>query len=145
MDILHYISRSKPNQAMKPGQIINFTREIIFIKNYAENEIGILVPKLFLFFKKTYIKWKQVVCSVVSVYFDSPQLELNKILGYWSRDILNWSFSEKGLGLVPPPYFLYDFSRKMFFMLYSINWPNFIVWLPLLLEILGNKYIKIVC
>ena len=26
-------------------------------------------------------------------------------------------------------------------MLYSINWPNFIVWLPLLLEILGNMCI----
>ena len=27
-------------------------------------------------------------------------------------------------------------------MLYSINWPNFIVWLPLLLEISGNVYCK---
>ena len=30
-------------------------------------------------------------------------------------------------------------------MLYSINWPNFIVWLPLLLEILGIMCIAIVC
>ena len=51
---------------------------------------------------------------------------------------LNFDFLEKGLGIVSPPYFVYDFSRKMFLMLYSINWPNFIVWLPLLLEILGN-------
>ena len=29
-------------------------------------------------------------------------------------------------------------------MLYFINWPNFIVWLPSLLEILGNMYITIV-
>ena len=28
---------------------------------------------------------------------------------------------------------------KTFAILYSINWPNFIVWLPLL-EILGNVY-----
>ena len=28
-------------------------------------------------------------------------------------------------------------------MLYSINWPNFFVWLPLLLEILGNMCIAI--
>ena len=33
----------------------------------------------------------------------------------------------------------------MFLMLYSIDWPNFIVWLPLLLEILGNICIAIVC
>ena len=44
-----------------------------------------------------------------------------------------------------PPNFVYDFSRKMFLMLYSINWPNFIVWLPLLLEILGNMCITIIC
>ena len=33
----------------------------------------------------------------------------------------------------------------MFFLLYSINWPNVIVWLPLLCEILGNMCIRIVC
>ena len=33
--------------------------------------------------------------------------------------------------------FVYSFSRKMFLMLYSINWPNFLVCLPLLFEILG--------
>ena len=33
----------------------------------------------------------------------------------------------------------------MFLMLYSINLPNFIVWLTLLLEILGNICIAMVC
>ena len=28
--------------------------------------------------------------------------------------MLNFNFSEKGLGLVSPPHFVYDFSRKMF-------------------------------
>ena len=32
----------------------------------------------------------------------------------------------------------------MFHMLYFNNWPNFIVWLPLLLDILDNKCIVIV-
>ena len=32
----------------------------------------------------------------------------------------------------------------MFLMLQSINWPNFIVWLSLLLDVLGNMCIKIV-
>ena len=59
--------------------------------------------------------------------------------------MLNFNFSEKGLGLVSELYFVYDFSRKKFLMLYSINCPNFIVWLPLLLEILGNMCITIVC
>ena len=60
--------------------------------------------------------------------------------------MLNVKISQKGLGLVSPPDFVYDFSIKMFVMLHSIDLPNFIVWLPLLLEILGNIYnIIIVC
>ena len=52
----------------------------------------------------------QVVCSLVSIDFDSP------------------------LGIVSQPHYVYDFSRKMFLNLYSINWPNFIAWLPLLVN-----------
>ena len=59
--------------------------------------------------------------------------------------MFNFDFVEKGLRLVSQPHLVYDFSKKMFPMLYSINRANFIVWLSLLLEILGNKYIAIVC
>ena len=52
--------------------------------------------------------------------------------------MLNFNFLEKGLGLVSPPYFVYDFSRKMFLVLYFINWPS------LLFELLGNMCITIV-
>ena len=58
--------------------------------------------------------------------------------------MLNFDFLDEGLGIVSPAHFVYDFSTKMFLMLYSINWPNFIAWLPLLLEILGNMCIAIV-
>ena len=58
--------------------------------------------------------------------------------------MLNLDFLEKGLGIVSPPHFVYDFSGKMFLMLYSIKRSNFIVSLPLLLEILGNLCIAIV-
>ena len=33
----------------------------------------------------------------------------------------NFNFPEKGLELVSLPHLVYDFSRKMFLMLYSIN------------------------
>ena len=33
---------------------------------------------------------------------------------------------QSGLELVLLPHFLYDIWRKIFFTLYSINWPNFI-------------------
>ena len=52
---------------------------------------------------------------------------------------------KRGLELVSLPHFLHNFWRKIFLLLYSINWPNFIVWLPLLCEILGNMCIAIVC
>ena len=59
--------------------------------------------------------------------------------------MLNFVILEKNLGLISPPHFVYDFSKKMFFMLYSINWENFIVLLPLLFGILENMCIAIVC
>ena len=59
--------------------------------------------------------------------------------------MLIFNFPEKDLGLVSPPHLVHDFSRKILLMSYSINWPNFIVSLPLLLEIFGNMCITIVC
>ena len=35
--------------------------------------------------------------------------------------MLNFDSSEKGLGIVSPPHFENDFSRKMVLILYSIN------------------------
>ena len=42
-------------------------------------------------------------------------------------------------------HFPHNVWRKIFLLLYSINGPSFIVWLPLLCEILGNICIAIVC
>ena len=59
--------------------------------------------------------------------------------------MLNFVILDMGLGIDFPTHFVFDFSTKMFLMLYSINKPNFIAWFPLLLEILGNMCIAIVC
>ena len=59
--------------------------------------------------------------------------------------MLNFDFSEKPLGIVSLLHFVYGFSRKIFCMLYSVSWTNFIVLLSLLLQIFGNTYIVIVC
>ena len=56
--------------------------------------------------------------------------------------MLNFDILEEGQEIVSSPQFVYDISRKLFLMLYFINWQNFIV---LLLEILGNMCIAIVC
>ena len=54
-------------------------------------------------------------------------------LHYWSIDMLNFDFLEKGL-TVCSPHFVHDFSRKMFLIFYSVNWPNLIAWLRLILQ-----------
>ena len=59
--------------------------------------------------------------------------------------MINFNFLDKVLGIVSPAYFVYDFPTKMFLMLYSFNLPNFIAWLPLRLDILGNVCIAINC
>ena len=53
--------------------------------------------------------------------------KLHKTLNYRSRDMLNFDFLKKGLGTAPPPHLVYDFSRKLYLMLYSINSLSFIV------------------
>ena len=62
---------------------------------------------------------------------------------FWSSDMLH--FLDNRSRNSCPSDSVYTFSRRKFPMLYSINWPNFIVWLPLLFEILGNMCIAIVC
>ena len=46
--------------------------------------------------------------------------------------------AKRGLELLPLSYFLDHFWRKIFFTLYSINWPNFVVLFSLYPEILAN-------
>ena len=77
---------------------------------------------------------------LVSIYFDSLNLACNKrklykTINYWPRDMLNFNFFEKGLGIVSTQ-FAHDFSKKL---------PNSIAWLPLILEIMSNMFIVIVC
>ena len=76
-----------------------------------------------------------MVCSLVSKYFDSPQLgiqknNLYKTLYYLSRDMLIFDFLQKGLGSMSPPHFVYDFLRKMFLMLYSDQFHYLIFFTP---------------
>ena len=149
MRILRF-KKSKGNQTMKFGSLIEYNKGDIFLQKLWGKWGSETSSRRLYFLKKLNIRWKQVVCSLVSIYFDSPQMPYNKkrlykTLDLWSRDMVDFNFSEKGLGPVSPRHFVYDFSRKIFLMLHSINRQNFNVWLPLLLEILGDMYITIVC
>ena len=49
--ILPNILRSKGNQTIKFGQLIEYNKEKLFFKNDTENEIGSLIRYLFVFLK----------------------------------------------------------------------------------------------
>ena len=79
---------------------------------------------MFLFFKKGLYEVKlsglQFSFNIVSK-FSYIKNKLYKVLDYWSKDMLNFDFLEKGLWIASPPHFVCDFSRKMFLKLYSVN------------------------
>ena len=119
---------------MKFGQLIESNKRNNFLRKLCRKWGSETTSRPLFKKKKTFYEVNTSDCSLVSIYFDSPQLgiqynKLYKTLGYWSRDVLNFSFLEKGLEVVSRPYFVYEFSTKMFLMFYSRNWPNFIVWL----------------
>ena len=66
--------------------------------------------------------------------FQNVHLEICSILNF-----------VKGFGTSFSTTFWVRFFKKIFFMLYSISWPNWISWLPFLPEILGNMCIVIIC
>ena len=145
--ILLNISRIKGNQMMKFGQLIEHLKRNIFLsKLYRKWGRETSSRPLFVFLKSfvlAKIKWSAAWFHEISIALKLAYYKnkLFKTLRYWSRDKLNL---DKGLGKVSPAHVVYDFSTKMFLMLYCINWANFIAWLPLRHEILGSMSIHIV-
>ena len=148
------ISRSKGHQEMKFPQLIVYKMRNIFVeKSYIKCD-GETVPRPFSKKKNwAYLCIKSLKFYAVCFYH-MPSLDIYiiyNILKLSSRPIAFNSFkafskkTNRGRELVSLPHFLHDFWRRMFLLLYSINWPNFIVWLPLIREILGNMCTVIVC
>ena len=58
-----------------------------------------------------------MVCSLVSIYFNSLQLgiknNLYKTLDYWSRDMLHFDFLEKSLGSFPTTFCVWYFKKNV--------------------------------
>ena len=73
--ILHNILRSKENQAMKFSQLIEYNNRNIFLQKSYGKRPKKLAPDLF-FLKNALYGVKANSCSLVSVYFDSPQLDI---------------------------------------------------------------------
>ena len=82
-----------------------------------------LLPDIFLFFKRVLyeVKGNGLQFSFNVLIALNLEYNQNKIYKTLDRDTLKFDFLEKCLAIVSPRYFVYDFSRKFFFMLYSIN------------------------
>ena len=59
---------------MKFGHVIESNKRDVFVQNHAEYEAKRLVPGLFCFLKKPYMRSKQEVYNLFSMYFNSRQL-----------------------------------------------------------------------
>ena len=145
--ILPNISRSKCNRTMKLDQLIKCNMRNIFLENLYAKWDGETIPRTF-FWK---IKIIHISGSIVQGFmqFVMPSWGLlkhieTKLQTFYLPHIKLFKKIKRGLGLVSLPHFPQNLSRKIFLLLYYINWPLFIVWLPLLREILDNFCIAIV-
>ena len=147
------ISWSKSNQIIKSGQLIKHNKINIFLQKSCRKWGKKTSSRHFFYFLNKKVLY-ELKTSRLQLKFKTFRLhstwhtiknKLHKTLDYWCRDTFKSYFLEKCLGKVSPPHFVYESSRKMLPILYSINWLNFIVWLPLLLETLDSMCITIVC
>ena len=131
---------------MTYGQLIGYKKRNVFLQKSCKKWGRETSPRLLFVFKKSFI-WGKSKFQYISIVHNLACniIKRCRTWDYWSRDMLNFDFLQKGLGIVSPPYFMKDVSRKIFLMLHSINWSNFIDWLPLLLETLCNMCIAVVC
>ena len=73
--MLPNISRSNENQTIKFGQLIKYIKRNVFpIERMQKMGQESQFQTSFCFLKKLYMRQKQVVYSLVAVYFESPQL-----------------------------------------------------------------------
>ena len=63
---------------MKFGQLLEYNRNIFFFKNHAENEARRIFPDFFFFLKKKKTLYEVIASffSLVSIFFDSPQFDI---------------------------------------------------------------------
>ena len=74
--ILFNISQSQDNHTMKLVQLIKYNKRNIFLQKSCGKWGRETIPDLFYFLKKLNMRSKQVVCSLVSIYCNSPQLAI---------------------------------------------------------------------
>ena len=128
---------------MKFGRLIEYNKRNNFLQKSCRRwgwEASF--RPLFVFLKKASNKVKEsgqhfsfkYILTALNLAYNKNKL--CKTLAFWSRNIFNFDFIENSLGIVSPPHFAYDFSRKMFLILYyitdQISWSDFLYFLSYL-------------
>ena len=90
------------------------------------------------FSKKGKLRLVWSFIQFVFILYSSRRLAKKKVVTSCFYLIKFFKKSKRGLELASLLHFVHNFSRIIFFMLYFIYRPNFIFWLPLILEILCN-------
>ena len=134
-NILSNISRSKGNQTIKFGQLIEHNMRNIFLEISCTKYGRETIPRPFSKKSKLNLSGSVVESFIQFVYY-MPSWGLSKYIKT-CRPLAFTSYkaflkNKRCLELISLPHFLHYFSRKIFLFLHSINWQNFIIWLPLL-------------
>ena len=133
--ILSNITRSKDNQTMKLGQVIEYGKELFFFRNITENQAARLVRDFFFFLKKAIYQVKASgLQPSFNIFRQSSTWHAKKtnFIKLWTINLkimLNFDFFQKSLGIVSPTHFMYAFLKKCFS--YYILLSLFVTFKPL--------------
>ena len=144
------IWRSKGNQTVKVGHIIEYNMKTILNKKSFLKCDRETIPDLFLKYQNWAYLWINSLKFYTVCCYCMPSPGLSNYIKSKLQTTCFTSYKaflkyKKRHGSSLLLHFLSDLLRKIFLSLYSINRPNFLVWLPFLLQILGNMSIAIVC
>ena len=144
------ILRRKGNQTMKFGQLIECSMRNIFLEKSYIKYGGKTSPRSFSEKLKLCISLDQYSNILYSLFL--LHAKLRAIEMYWNKAADHFPLphlkpfktkqKKNSLELVSLHYFLHNFRRKIFFLMYFINWSA--LRLSLLHEILGEMFIVIV-
>ena len=133
--ILPDISRSRGNQTMKFGQLIEYNMRNIFLKKSCIKWVWWRNYTQTLFWKtkiegisgltaSTFIQFVFILCQVEG-YRNMLKLSGRPLTFTSYKGFLK---NQKRSRTTLPSHFLHDFWWKIFLLIYFINWPNFIVF-----------------